>query len=387
MIGPRLRARPVPALRTAHLDAARRATGLDDFGPDDFLEPLDIMLDDLVHRSRLSPRGHLLTPYYLQRLLRLRLRVWHAVSVRPRHVPARPVFVLGLPRTGSTLLHEVLALHPSLRAPTFWECHALPHGSSRDRWSQAFTRTQVATVNLLAPDLRRVHPLSALGPHECVSIQALTFRSMQFHAAYRLPGYDAWMRDSFDWQPAYTWHEQHLGMLGDTATRWVLKAPAHMLGIKALLKVYTDARFIVLHRDPLEVMPSMASLTLTLRRLTSRQHNLREIGHDVNALWHKGLHAFMQARDSHPSLETRIMDVPYTSLVRDPQAALRRICTFLDTPCDDAFVHAVDGYLGAHPKDRHGTHRYTLGQFGLDAGALREAYGAYVDRFVASDAG
>ena len=194
--------------------------------------------------------------------------------------------------------------------------------------------------------------------------------------------YDAWMRADFDWRPAYAWHRRHLALLSGDIIRWVLKAPAHMLGIDALHKTYPDARFIALHRNPLEVIPSMASLTLTLRRLTSRKHDLTEIGHDVDALWRKGLNTFMRARDAEPGLADRILDVPYLDLVRAPQDALRRICAFIGVPWQDEFSAAVTRHLEANPKDRHGAHRYTLEQFGLEPGALREAYNPYVARFV-----
>ena len=384
MFGPSLGSHQSAAtLLDACLVSAADAAGCDDFGSDDFLEPLEVMLDDLLHRARLSGRGRLVTPYYLQRLLRLRLRVVDALKTQPTTLPRRPLFILGLPRTGSTLLHELLALHPELRAPTFWECHAMPRGGWRDTMTKALTRAQVLAVHLLAPNLKRIHPLAALGPHECVSLHALSFRSMQFHAAYRLPSYDSWMRGRFEWQPAYTWHRQHLALLGasDPQRRWVLKAPAHMLAIGALQASYPDARLIALHRDPLTVIPSMANLSLSLRNMTSRIHDPHEIGADVSQLWHKGLDCFLAARNADPALDRRVLDLPYRFLTREPEQALAAICDFAGVAWSETYAARVRAHLTANPQHRHGVHRYTLAQFGLKEEEMKKSFAAYRERF------
>lgn len=388
--GPSLTDHNVTRLRTAHMNRACDAVGLNDFGPDDFVTPLEVMLDDLVHHARLSRFGHLITPYYLQQILRERLRVQAAISSRGEtdsktnnEASKSPVFILGLPRTGSTLLHELLDLHPTLRAPTFWESHHLPQNSARNIRTKALTYAQVEVVDWLAPTFRRIHKLRAMGPHECVSIQACTFRSMQFHAAFRLPTYDAWMRDEFDWEPAYTWHRRHLDVLSEVKSRWLLKAPAHMLGIDALVTAYPNARFVQLHRNPSEVIPSMASLSLSLRAMASKRHDPHELGHDVAGLWHKGLMAVMAARAKDAALNTRFLDIPYRSFITDPLAKLETISNFIDIPFTIGYTNTVQSYLDKHRQHRHGVHKYDLAQFGLTTQTINDMYRPYLQNYLA----
>lgn len=374
------------ALRDAHLAHARRATGLTDFGPEDFIEPLTLIFEDLLHDARLSRRGRFITPYYMQRLLRLRLRACSLMSRTALPPPVSPVFILGLPRTGSTLLHELLALHPTLRAPTFRETHSLPRTDApAAEWlGQQFTRAQVGAVHLLAPAFRRIHRLAALGPHECVSIQATAFRSMQFHAAYRLPRYDTWLLNDCDWTPAYRWHKAWLDMLANAVpTRWVLKAPAHMLSLNALQSPYPDARFVQLHREPAEVLPSMASLSLSLRGISSRVQDTAEIGRDVARLWTTALSRTLEARDADAALDARFLDVPYRSLVTEPLTALERILEFIEVPATPAYRARCEAFLARHPQHKHGRHTYTLEQFGLQAAPIASDFAAYRARYLA----
>lgn len=375
MFGPPLTGR-VTDLRDSYLESAARSEGYVDFGPTDFVEALDIMLDDLVHRAHLSRLGHLVTRYYLKQLLRMRLRIQRAGPF-VAHQIKRPIFILGLPRTGTTLLHELLSQHNVLRAPTFHESHRYPDRSWRNKIGASLTHAQLLAVDAMAPTFKRVHELRAHGPHECVSIQAYAFRSMQFHVAFRLPLYNQWMMSDFDWQPAYRIHAQYLSQLTAGHERWVLKAPGHMLGLDALVRQYPDAMFIQTHRNPLEVIPSMASLTLSLRGMATRTFDKDEIGRDVNALWHRGIYAVLEARAADPGLDSRFIDIQYQDILNNPIGTLGDIARFADLAWTQDHADKAQQHIIEHPKHRHGRHQYTLEQFGLNASILSEMYRAY----------
>lgn len=383
MLGPRITPQPVSQLRERFMEAAARSVGFVDFGPLDFIEPLEHMLDDLMHRANLSRLGHLLAPYYFKRTLTMRLRLQQAATRRDPAPVEQPLFILGLPRTGSTVLHELLALHPQLRAPTFWESHHWPKENPLDHMTKMLTRAQIAAVDVLAPTFRRIHELHALGPHECVSIQGYALRSMQFHAAFRLPTYNRWMMTGCDWTPAYRLHARYLGLLPQTGQRWVLKAPGHMLGLTELLQQYPDARFVQTHRHPAEVIPSMASLTYSLRGMTTRNRDRAEIGHDVNALWAQGLNTVLQARHSNPDLDTRFLDVHFNDFLQNPITELTRILHFAHLPIPNSYDQAARAHLQARPKNRHGDHTYSPTEFGLNEAALTDQYDDYL-RFLES---
>lgn len=383
MFGPALTGGDIPGLVERYLETAARKEGVVNFGTWDFREPFNVLLHDLVHEARLSPRGRLVTPYYLMQLLRMRLRVQHAASQQQPATIQRPIFVLGLPRTGSTLLHTLLSHHPDLRAPTFWESHHWPRGDWRDFVTQRQCDAQLLAVSMLAPDFRRIHELGTLAPHECVSIQALSFRSMQFHAAYRLPNYNrAMSRAGYDWLPAYRWHAQHLGLLQQDQRRWVFKAPAHMLGIGSLMQVYPDALFVQTHRDPATVIPSMASLTASLRRITSNEHNPDEIGADVNNLWLHGITQVMQQRVLNPTLNARFFDVRYDRLMANPANLLQQICRFSGLTWQQAYAETIANTLKQNPAHKHGKHAYSLAQFGLQPEQLAEQYADYNHQYL-----
>lgn len=361
---------------------ASQRVGFVDFGPLDFIEPLELMLHDLIHEAHLTRLGHLVAPYYIKQILSMRLRVQKAAHERQAGEISAPIFILGLPRTGSSLLHELLALHPDLRAPTFWASHHWPGGQVRNAFTQTLTRLQVGVVDVLAPDFRRVHALAAMAPHECVSIQGYSLRSMQFHVAFRLPSYNRWMVSACDWAPAYAWHRKYLSLLPDTGQRWVLKAPGHMLGLSALLAQYPDARFIQTHRHPVEVIPSMASLTQSLRGLASDFDQPHEIGQDVNALWRQGIENVMLARAREPSLDARFIDIKYDELVADPDRTMQKITEFTDVRADEIFSQAQARHLAENPKHQHGRHTYTPQQFGLSPDQLELDYADYIHHYL-----
>ena len=375
MFGPSLTG-PVADLRDAYLESAARAEGYVEFGTTDFIEPLDIMLGDLVHRANLTRLGHLVSRYYLKQLLRMRLKIQRAGPTMAGRIK-RPIFILGLPRTGTTLLHELLSQHDALRAPTFHESHRYDDPNRWDIISRGLTHAQLAAVDVMAPTFKRVHELRAHGPHECVSIQAYAFRSMQFHVAFRLPHYNQWMMSQCDWQPAYRIHAQYLSQLTRNQERWVLKAPGHMLGLGALIRQYPDAVFIQTHRDPLEVIPSMASLTLSLRRMAARILDREEIGRDVNELWHRGIYGVIEAREADPALDSRFIDIQYQDFLSDPISTLRDIARFADLTWTATHSESARKHIADHPKHRHGRHQYTLEQFGLNKSELSEQYRAY----------
>lgn len=366
----------------ALLENASHATGLTDFGEENFTVPLNLLVEDYNAASHLNPLGRFAARFYLHRLLCCRLELTHNLQITELQAEPvdSPVFILGLPRTGSTLLHELLACHPLLRAPTLWESTYLPRKTGWDSIRVWLTSSQLFFINAIAPGFRQVHPLGATRPHECVTIQAQTMRSMQFHAAHRVPGYHQWLETDCDWQPAYHWHRQYLNWLahGEPKRRWILKAPGHLLGLAALNEIYPDARFIQLHRHPEEVLPSMASLFLHLREPFAREVSHKEIGQDVTHQWQRGLDETLQLRASDPELDGRFMDVYYLDLVSDPMTQVEKILGFAQLPETPGASLAMQTYLQKHPQHKHGKHQYSLDMFGLESNAVSEAFSTYI---------
>lgn len=364
---------------------ACRRTGFDDFGPEDFWEPLRLLVACCNSEARLNFIGRLAVRTYLLQLLENRLRVERDRRAHPEIAEQQvqsPVFILGLPRTGSTLLFELMAQNGALRAPLGWEV-MLPsppprvETSPRDRRIRKVQR-MLDWFDRLAPDFKHTHEVGALRPQECLPITAHSFRCIQFHTMYQVPTYQAWL-DQADLTPAYQYHRrllQHFQAFGPRRT-WLLKAPAHLFGIEELFRVYPDARIVQTHRDPVSVIGSVASHCMHLRLAFSDELDLHDLGSTWCRLWAMGLERTLKFRREHPELQSRFLDLPYDELVADPLAAMRRIHRRFDLPLAQAALAQAQAYLAAHPKGRHGTHRYRLEDYGLSPARVAERFGGH----------
>lgn len=368
-------------------DASAR-TGLHDFGDAAFREPLERLLRSYDTEAGLTLLGRIAARQDTGRLLAHRLQL---VAERQRHpeLAAEPIrqpwFVTGLPRTGTTLLHGLLAQDPGNRAPLHWEMlYPVP---PRGRRGRADARRELAERQLrwfhrLAPDFRRIHPIGATLPEECLIITSHSFLSFQFQTSHRVPTYQAWL-EAQDLRPAYAQHREILQQLQwrQPTRHWVLKAPAHLYAIEAIAGVYPDAAVIMTHRDPLQVAASVASLHTTLRSTFSDIADPFEIGTEVCARWAEGMRRALAARDSGVLPASRFVDVSYDALVREPLGAVRQLYAQLDRELTPAAEERMRRFLAANPKDRFGRHHYTLAQFGLEPAQVRSTFASYCARF------
>ncbi|MBA57565.1 MAG: hypothetical protein CMQ40_00185 [Gammaproteobacteria bacterium] len=361
---------------------AMRTTGLENFGMDDFSEPMDILIHDYHKTANLNRKGFIAAWTYLHRMLSNRLRlnkVCHSNKASCQSID-RPIFIVGLPRTGSTMLHEIMDMHPKLRAPHFWEASFVPDKSFVDIFRKKFALGQIISLNALSPGFKTVHKLGTEKPHECITMQAPSMRSMQFHAANNVRTYNKWLAKC-DWNPAYRYHEMYLKWLQaidtNNSRRWILKAPGHLLSIPALFSTYPDAKIIQLHRNPVEVIPSMASLFLHIRKPFTKHIEAKEIGRDVKKQWHSAIYSTMDYRANNPSSDSKFLDINYKELISDPRTTITRILNHCDIATNDEYERTIDIYLENHPKGKHGAHTYTLSQFDLTADEVEFLFREY----------
>jgi sulfotransferase family protein len=313
---------------------ARRRTGLEDFGDPSLGPGLSILLKSLEEEAELHVLGRFLMRVHLRDLLETRLRLRQAWRGKGEALAAvrieRPVFIVGMPRSGSTFLHELLAEDPANRVPRVWEVMfpvAAGDGGQRDRGR----RIRKAGACLwwfrrLAPEADFVYPMRALTPHECVAIHSYTFLSEEFISTCRIPSYEAFLH-SADLTPAYAWQKRFLQHLepGAAGKRWVLKSPDHVYGLKELFTIFPDAAIIQTHRNPLEVLRSSTHLTQVLHGLYARAGDRAETRAREARVLAEGTERFIQFRDLHPELADRFIDVKYSELVADPVASVSRI--------------------------------------------------------------
>jgi hypothetical protein len=330
-------------------DACHR-TGLTDFGNPPVEPALSILLKSLENEADLHPLGRLLIRIHLRDLLETRLRLVERWKGKERSLAAarieKPIFIVGMPRSGSTYLHELLAENPGYRAPRVWEV-MFPVGATEPSRADEQARARKAAFCLwwfrkLAPRADAVYPMRAMTPHECVAIHSYTLLSEEFISTCRVPTYEAFLRGR-DLTPVYRWQKQFLQYLqvDSPGQRWVLKSPDHVYGLEQLLTVFPDACIIQTHRNPVEVLKSSADLTRVLRGLYGRAGDADEIRRREARVLAEGAERFIQFRDSHPELGGRIIDVRYTDLIAEPMATVRRICEGVCTPMTNGLAERV----------------------------------------------
>jgi len=364
------------------LSIASRRTGLRDFGDPAFREPLDRLLESLRREAHLSLVGRIAARLEVTGLLTNRLLL---ARDRERH-PGIAREGIRRPRSGSTFLHGLLAQDPASRVPLHWELRfpsPPPERSTRDSDPRiARAARHIRWFFRLAPTFRNIHPVGARMPEECVVILSHAFLSFEFSSNWFVPSYQSWLEQQ-DLESAYRYHRrflQHLQWNG-AGDRWLLKAPPHLPSLRALFAVYPDADVIVTHRDPLEVVASVASLHVALRRTFSRAVDPLAVGPEVSRMLAGDVRRGFAARDDGCAPPERFLDVWYAQLMDDPLAVVRRIYRHFDLRLSTEVDTRMRAYLATNSTDRNGLHVYSLAQFGLDPAVERARYREYWDRY------
>lgn len=363
------------------IDLAKRRTGLDDFGGGDFFEPLSRLLEACHSEARLNVIGRLALKCDAVRTLENRLLMERDRKLNPQIASQQirePLFIVGLPRSGTTLLHLLLAVDPAHRVPLTWEVRSPSPASDtdRDRRVRRAAR-ELASFRWLAPTFEAVHPMGAESPQECISLMGPTFLSDQFDSMYNVPSYRAWFLKQ-DLLPSYEYHHRFLQQLQQrrNGARWVLKAPTHMFGGPALIRTYPDARFVQMHRDPIEAIASVSSLLVILRSVFSDAVDPIQIGKDAVYYWMKAINRFLTERERLPA--DRILDLHHAVLQRDPIDCVRRIYDHFGWTLSGAVEQGMRKFLTGKQGRRNGPHHYSAIQFGL---ADSEQFNGYRERF------
>ena len=372
---------------TEVIDAACIATGLDDFGDPGWREGLDVLFDSVDREAALNDIGRMILRTWTAERLENRLRVTDWVdrhpAVRDERVVA-PIVVVGMLRTGSTLLCELLAVDPANRPLMKWEgLNSVPPPMTATFHTDPRIAAEVEkqeAIYSMVPALKAVHWEPGDGPTECVALLTQSFRAQDWHGLFRIPSYLEWFH-ACDMTSAYGYHRLCLQLLQWAAPgRWSLKAPGHLLALDALRATYPDARIVVLHRDPMRTVPSSASLSVT-----SRPESLSHatMGDYFPALWMDVLGTMTDRLIEHRERrgDDGFVDVHYAELIADPITTVGRIYAAFGDELSPNAEAAMRAHLASHPQAKFGSHRYTPEELGLDPAAIRSRFAPYCDRF------
>jgi hypothetical protein len=394
-----------PFSADAMIAEARRATGLSDFGDDGFVEPLRQFLRSCATEGDLGVVGRIATTWdvnrFLCNLLRLRAAEVATPSIADEPIE-RPIFITGLPRSGTTFLHTLLMQDPANDVPRVWQAiYPYPDAATgqggRDRRIATVNR-QLAAFRRLAPAFASLHPLDATSPQECAEITAHVFASLRFDTNYQVPSYRDWL-DRNGHLDAYRFHRrflqhlqhqarQHQASSGQTpsgARRWVLKCPDHVFALDAVRAVYPDARIVFVHRDPLKVLASVARLTEVVRRPFTRHLDPLQLGRQESLRWHAGVErmiaACSEAQGSDQAGTAPIHHVHYLKLVADPVGTLDALYGHFGLELTPAAADGVRRQVRQKPHGGYGEHHYRFADHGLDPVDERRRFARYMDFF------
>lgn len=377
--------------RTRLVDAAMATTGEDDFGEPSWQEGLDILLDSLQNEARLNELGVEIAAGEIAAYLAIRLSInsWRRDHpVVADGVIERPVVIVGQPRTGTTILYDLLSQDPALRAPLTWEVdRPVPPPETESYLSDPRIEEVQATIDMaesLIPGFTTFHPIGATLGQECVRMTASDFRSLIFPTQYRVPTYNHWLLHDADLGSAYRWHRRYLQHLQSRhpGEQWLLKSPAHLWHLDALATEYPDAIVVQTHRDPLKVIASTSALAAHLRGLASDKPSIAELAEGYADDIFLGLDRGIEARDRGTFPPSQIFDVHFTEFVADPLATIAKVYVALGRELTASTEARMRSFLAENPGDGNsGGNRYRFSDTGLDAGALRERSSRYQERF------
>lgn len=368
------------------LDRAMRQTGLADFGDPGFRTGLRVLAAAITEADLPEDTRNRVEARAMNALVH-RLQVtacFHDNPAIAQEEITDPLIVIGLPRTGTTALVDMLAQDPAARTPMQWEIAGLSPPANRAGWAndpriaehetrlQAQAGSPVAALNL--------HTYGAMLPEECNSLLELEMWSPNLSVMAHLPRYDAWLRGSHAISP-YAFHHrllqylQHHGPVG----RWTLKSPFHLFDLPALVAQYPGAMIVQTHRDPVAVLPSICGLISFIRGETPGDAASHRTARELCALWGAGMRRAVAAR-LDPALDARIVDISHRELMKDPAGMIARIYAAFEIPFSPEARNRIQAWM-QNPTQHISARRFTLEEFGLDRATVEDAFGDYIDGY------
>lgn len=366
------------------MDVAVSSTGLDDFGPGDFREGLDVLLQSLAEDAGLSTGTDESVVGVLQSRLTNRLLVedWYRNHPEVDEVEVLgPVDVIGLTRTGTTALGSMLSLDPQFRSLRMWEQrNPVPPPVLASEASDPRRLAYAEEIAGLPAEAHAMHHYEVDASVEDSDVLGMAFHGQQ----YTMPvyGYHRWWREA-DSTEAFHYHRRVAKLLTSRRPpdRWLFKSPHHKFHLEAVVAAYPDARFVMTHRDPAKSIPSYASLVASIFPAAADPagHDLKKLGPEVANHMREGMEHALAAR-AHIG-EDRFLDVHHEDLNTDPLGTVGRVYDFLGLPLDADVERTIDEWQKANRTGAKGAHRYTPEQFGLSADQLHDDFDFYIRRF------
>lgn len=365
-------------------EQAIEITGHSDFGDksDNFIEALNVLLDSYSREADFTPLGASMTRHYLRSGLVARLLSEAAWKSNPGYsdvVITQPIFVTGLPRTGTTALHRLLGADPNHQGLELWLAEYPQPRPPRDQWDSIpeyrELKAYYANAHQENPEFLGLHYIAEDVLEECWQLLRQSLHSVSYESLAHIPGYTSWLANQ-DWTPSFRRHRKNLQLIGsnEPEKRWVLKNPSHLFSLDAIMAVYPDALIVQCHRPPETLLASMCSLAEHTTKGWSNTFVGAQIGQDVLDTWARGIERFNVSRSNYNP--DQFCDVDYFDFVADPVAVASGVYRHFGLPLSDDAISAMQlAHLEGNETHRAPKHRYTLSDYGLTAEQVNERFG------------
>lgn len=367
------------------METAVKRFGLSDFGDDAFLEGMRVLCDSLATESKLHPFGRVAAKNTLLLTLRNRLELEARWKEHPQVLDApveRPLLIVGPPRTGTTLLFNLLALDDRFMYLRSWEATRPGLSHDNEKMVNALIKEckkNIDTLYYLSPELKKIHHLGPEEPEECISLLANSFESDFWSFSYMTKSYFEWYIEQ-DHSNCYSYYRKQLQWLQSlkSGRRWLLKSPVHLSAFDMLFKKFPDALVLQTHRDPEKVVPSISNLKYRFQSMFSYDVDKNYIGETALDFLSEAMHATFEAREENGY---NIFDIRYEDLVGNPIGMLEQIYDHMGESFNGSLKERAKKYLSANPKNKYGKHHYTIEEIGLDKETIQEKFDFYYNRF------
>jgi hypothetical protein len=351
-------------------------------------EGLRVMVKSINTESNPNPFGALAVKGLLERLLYGRYKIEQEMARNPwieEQEIKEPVFIIGMPRTGTSIMHATMHEDPAHRSPMAWEC-LLPYPAATPE--TFMDNPQLRTIEKefkqlfkLVPDFKRKHFMEADAPQECLAITALDFNTFMCSTQLYMPSYMKWFLEKSDMLGTMRFHKRFLQYLqsgGVKAERWLLKTPVHLCRLPELFEVYPDAKIIMTHRGPSDIVASTASLISSVRTLYSDFEDPIVSGKEQAMLWSEYFNRFIDSRRKL-GREDQFIDIKFEDFAADQIGVIRNIYDRFGWDLPEPTIELFKDFLLRNPKDKHGKHIYSIDTFGLKEEELNDQFKNYLE--------
>jgi len=355
--------------------------------PKQLVKGLHLLVDSVNMESKANSFGELAVKSMLERTFYNRLKVEQVLaqnSTIEQQPITKPVFIIGMPRTGTTILHAMMHEDAANRSPLCWECllpYPVPQPETFSDNPQLKTiAKEFDQLFKLVPDFKKKHHMEVDSPQECLGINMLDMNSFQTSAQVYIPTYMDWFLNQSDQRETMRFHKRFLQYLqsgGVKGERWLLKSPIHLMRLKEIFEIYPDACIIMTHRTPSKVVPSASSLIASVRSLYSDHEDLKRTGNEQAALWNDYFNRFLKAREDLDK-EAQILDLRFEDFVSDQVGTIQKIYTHFGWDLTDTALDKMKSFLAQNPKDKYGAHEYSLEDFGLTEQGINKQFSNYI---------